>query len=396
MSFTHRLLGSPFLSHGFRPFFFLAGAWGALALPVFLASFAGLWLPPLAFDPIAWHSHEMLFGFAGAALAGFLLTAVPNWTGRLPLKGGPLLALVGLWLLARLVTTALGDLGPTVVVPAVLAFPAVLLFVFLREIVVGKAWRSLPLLAGLTLFLLADFTLLAETYDILDVDGIGARLGLSVFAALITLMGGRLVPSFTINWLKAHGETSLPPGFGAFDRFALLTAVAALLAWLFMPAAWQVAVLLALAALLNALRLARWRGWRTGPEPLLWVLHLGYLWLVVGYAMLAASVASEAVPQAAALHTLGTGAIGTMILAVMSRATLGHTGRALHAGPGLTSAYLLMSAAALLRIASAMTDDSSIALLWGAAVAWVGALLLFLVICGPMMVRPRADKSAAA
>ena len=389
------LLGSPFLSHGFRPFFFLAAAWGALALPLFLASFTGLWLPPLALDPIAWHSHEMLFGFAGAALAGFLLTAMPNWTGRLPLKGGPLLVLVGLWFLARLATTTLSDIGAIFVVPAVLSFPAVLLFVFLREIVVGKAWRRLPLLAGLTVFLLADAALLAETYDIVALDGLGARLGVAVFAALITLMGGRLVPSFTINWLKARGETSLPPGFGAFDRVALLTGVVSLIAWVLVPGEGLVAALLALAALFNAVRLVRWRGWRTGAEPLLWVLHLGYLWLVVGYAMLAASIAGEAVSQAAALHTLGTGAIGTMILAVMSRATLGHTGRALHAGPGLTCAYLLMSAAAVMRIASAMIGDSSIGLLWGAAAAWVGALLIFLVICGPMMVRPRMAKGAA-
>ena len=375
----------------------LTGLWAVLALPVFLASFAGAWSPALALDPVAWHSHELIFGFAGAALAGFLLTAVPNWTGRLPLRGGPLLLLVCVWLLARLGTMAVGAAaGALVSAVLVLAFPVVLLAVFAREIIAGGATRSLPLLLALLLLLLADAGLLAEARGLLDLEGAALRLGVAVFAALITLMGGRLVPSFTINWLKARGETDLPPGFGPFDRVALLCGVLALLLWVAWPQSPITAALAALACLLNAVRLARWRGRRTGPEPLLWVLHLGYLWLVLGYAALAASAAIDRVSQAAAVHVLTVGAMGTMILAVTSRATLGHTGRALQAGPGLTAAYLLVSAAALLRFVSALFGDASIALLWAATAGWVGAWLLFLLVCAPMLLLPRAAKAPSA
>ena len=386
--------GPALFSQGFRPFFFLSATWAVVALPAFLAMLTGRLDPPGAFDAVTWHAHEMIFGFAGAALAGFLLTAIPNWTGRLPLQGPSLMVLVGLWLLARL-AVLFGPEDARVITLLALAFPAALLAVAAREIVVGRSWRNLPLIAGLAAFLIADALFIVGATGAVQLDSMPKRLGIAVFASLITLVGGRIVPSFTHNWLKTRGAAVLPPGFGPFDRAVLLLTVAALITWTAAPVGIVPSALCGLAAIANLLRLARWQGHRTVSEALLWVLHLGYGWIPVGLALVGASALSSEVSATAAMHALTAGAMGTMILAVMSRATLGHTGRALHAGPGLTTAYALVTAGALTRVVSASTGDPSVALLLIAAVAWAGAYAVFLGICGPMLLAPRPGKESS-
>ena len=388
--------GTALFSQGFRPFFFLSAAWAVIALAGFLAILTGHLDLPATFDAVTWHAHEMIFGFAGAALAGFLLTAIPNWTGRLPLQGAPLMALVGLWLLARL-AVLFGPATAPVVALLALAFPGALLAVAAREIITGRSWRNLPLVAGLAAFLIADTLFIVGAAGAFEFESMPKRLGIVVFATLITLVGGRIVPSFTHNWLKARGASVLPPGFGPFDRAVLLLTVMALITWIVAPMGLVAGALCGLAAVANLLRLARWQGHQTVSEPLLWVLHLGYGWIPVGLALIAATAVSSEVSATAAMHALTAGAMGTMILAVMSRATLGHTGRALHAGPGLTTAYALVTAGALTRVVSASTGDPSVALLLIAAVAWAGAYAVFLGICGPMLLapRPRTDRSTA-
>ena len=387
--------GLAILAQGFRPFFLLAGLWAPLALAFFLAMLSGSLGLPTAVDPLNWHQHEMLFGFAGAALAGFLLTAIPNWTGRLPLQGGPLLGLVALWLLARLAMAFGAAVDPLALLVAVLAFPAVLLAVAAREIVAGKTWRNLPLIAALAIFLLANGWFLADARDLIATAEPPRRLGIAVFVALITLIGGRIVPSFTHTWLKTRGATALPPGFTAFDRVVLLVTLLALIAWVFLPDGLLVAALTGLAALAQALRLARWQVLQTLSEPLLWVLHLGYGWLAVALALASASsLFPETVPPSATVHAITAGAMGTMILAVMSRATLGHTGRPLQANRGLTLAYGLVTLAALARIGAALAPDLYDPLLTVATVGWIGAFAAFLAVCGPMLLSPRPTRQS--
>lgn len=387
--------GLPILAQGFRPFFLLAGLWAPLALALFLATLSGSLDLPMALEPLSWHQHEMLFGFAGAALAGFLLTAIPNWTGRLPLQGAPLLGLVALWLLARLAMAFGAAVEPLVILAAVLAFPAVLLIVAAREIVAGRTWRNLPLIAALAVFMVADGWFLADARDLIETTEPPDRLGIAVFVALISLIGGRIVPSFTHTWLKTRGATSLPPGFTAFDRIVLLVTLMALIAWVFFPGSMLTAALTGLAALAQALRLSRWQVLQTLSEPLLWVLHLGYGWLAVGLALASASsLFPEMVPPSATVHAITAGAMGTMILAVMSRATLGHTGRPLQAGPALTLAYGLVTLAALARIGAALFPELYDALLTVASAAWIGAFVAFLTVCGPMLLAPRPTRQS--
>ena len=374
------------LSQGFRPFFLAAGLWAVAAMGLFLAGLAGHLALAGPLDWISWHTHEMLFGVVGAALAGFLLTAIPNWTGRLPLQGLSLALLVALWLLARLAVAL--PLAPGLTLVLALAFPAALLAACGREIVAGRAWRNLPLVVALTVLLLADGLFLAERLGLAGLGDWPGRLGLGVFGALIALIGGRIIPSFTHNWLKARGEQARPAPFGAFDRATLLITVAAIVAWVAAPEGALTGAACALAALANGARLARWRGLRVLGEPLLAVLHLGYGWLVAALALLAASALTPAVPQIAALHALSTGAMGTMILAVMSRATLGHTGRRLVSRPGLTAAFALITLAALARVAAPFLD----ALLLPAALAWIAAFACFLWVTAPLLVGPRPPK----
>ena len=383
--------GPAILSQGFRPFFLLAGLWALAALPLFLAIYLGHLDPPLALDPITWHAHEMIFGFAGAALAGFLLTAIPNWTGRLPLQGLPLLALVGLWVLARL-AMAFGAGHSGLLAAFTLAFPLALLAVAAREIVAGRSWRNLPILAGLTGIALADALFLAEALGALDGAGAARRLAIAVFIALISVVGGRIVPSFTHNWLKAHGVTARPPGFGPLDKSALAITVAALLAWVVAPVAIVSGMLLALAAVASLLRLARWQGHRCLAEPLIWVLHLAFAWVPLGLALAAVAALADAALMPAAIHAFTAGAMGTMILAVMSRATLGHTGRAITTRPGLSLAIALVTLGALTRVASVFAGEFSVLLLLVAAGAWAGGYGAFLAACGPMLLTPRPTK----
>jgi uncharacterized protein involved in response to NO len=216
--------------------------------------------------------------------------------------------------------------------------------------------------------------------------GADKRLPLAVIVALISLVGGRIVPSFTRNWLKKRGLTSLPASFGALDRITLAITILALGLWVAAPDGPVAAAFLVLAGLANLGRLGRWHGWRTGAEALVWVLHLGYLWIPAGLLLLGLSHWWPALPPGGALHALTAGAMGTMTLAVMSRATLGHTGRDLHAGTALTAAYMLVSLAAGARILAAMWDGAGQSLLWIAAAFWITAFGIFVTICGPMLV----------
>lgn len=391
----HRTTHGPaILAQGFRPFFLLAGIWAAATLALFFAALQGWTVLPTAFSPVDWHSHEMLFGYISASIAGFLLTAIPNWTGRLPLQGAPLLGLALLWLAGRAAVAVSDLIGATPAALIDLSFLFALCAVTLREILAGRNWRNLPIILVISLLLIVNALMHVELLGLLDSDGFARRSAVAIVIMLITLVGGRIVPSFTRNWLAKRGARVLPGQFGFFDRLTVAATLIALCVWAVVPDAALAAGFSAVAAVLNLIRLLRWRGYYTHPEPLLWVLHLAYLWIPVGLALLALSHWWPALPPSGALHALTTGAIGTMTLAVMSRTTLGHTGRALHAGPALTTAYLCVTLAALLRIASALWSEMYTPLLTAAALAWFIAFVLFLAVCAPMLFTQRQDRQA--
>jgi uncharacterized protein involved in response to NO len=370
------------LTAGFRPFFLAAAGWAVLSMAAWLPLLSGELQLPTGFDPLSWHVHEMLFGFVMAAVGGFLLTAIPNWTGRAPVAGVPLAVLVGLWLLGRGVCAFSVLIPGWLVVPADLAFAVALEGVAARELIAAGNRRNYPLLVPVIVLAIANLLMHFRAE-------LGWRLGVAVVTVLISVIGGRIVPVFTGNWLNARGMSPMPRQIPWLAQAARGGLVAAMLCWVFLPDWRPLGLLLLAAAALNLLRLSRWRGVATLAEPLLLVLHVGYLWLVAGVALLGASLLSDAVPPAAAVHALTAGAMGTMILAVMTRATLGHTGRVLCADKVTMVIYALASTSAVLRVAAAWATDGQTDLYEVAALAWVGAFALFVVEYGPMLLAPR-------
>jgi uncharacterized protein involved in response to NO len=390
-----RFDGPVLLSAGYRPFFLAAALWALFVLPLSVAAMRGALTLPVAIDPVRWHFHELMYGYIAAALAGFLLTAVPNWTGRLPLHGRPLLGLFALWAAGRLAMLASGPLGTVATAAADLMFLAVLLALVAREIAVGRNWRNLPMVAILAAFLAANALFHAVSADWLPADGLDQRAAVACIILLLALIGGRITPSFTRNWLAKRAGAALPAAFGALDRLALLAILIALLAWAFAPDGPLSATAAAVAAALNLARLLRWQGHRVLGEPLLWVLHLGYLWIAVGLALIAATAISWGgwgVSGVAALHALTAGAMATMTLGVMSRAILGHGGHELRAGPGLTAAFALVTLAAAARVTAALSGAFYHPLIDLSAAAWVAAFALFLLSCAPKLLVARAGR----
>lgn len=378
-------------AHGFRPFFLAAGAWAPAALLLWLAVLTGTVELPSGFDAVTWHAHEMLFGFVFAAVAGFLLTAVPSWTGRPPLNGLPLVVLALLWALGRLGVAFSAVIGPGAAAVLDLALPVALVIVIAREILAGRNWHNLPMVAGLTILAAANGLFHAEALGWADTAAAGWRLAIAMVTLMIGLIGGRIIPNFTRNWLSKRGETALPAPFSTFDGVAMAVTGLWAVLWTLWPDHLATTEAALAAGLLQAVRLARWRGWRTGAEPLVWVLHLGYLWVPVGLLLVGAAGLVPVIPVSAAIHALTAGAMATMILAVMTRATLGHTGRTLTAGPATAALYGMVIAVAPLRIAAPLTPDLYWPLLIASGLLWTGAFALFLAVYGPMVFRPRVD-----
>jgi uncharacterized protein involved in response to NO len=380
--------GPAILALGFRPFFLAAGLWAPIGLILSLAMMAGLIPTPAPFDPLSWHIHEMMFGYVIAAIAGFLLTAIPNWTGRLPVQGNSLLGLAAIWMTGRLAMGFAGQIGGAAAAVLDVAFTVTIAAVAAREVYAGRNWRNFPIIGAILLLTAANVVMHLEANGILATDMLGARMAIAIVAALITLVGGRIIPSFTRNWLVKRDAAHLPAPFGIIDRITILVTIAALLLWVALPDEVATAVAAGLAAVMNALRLARWQGLATLSDALVWVLHLGYLWLPVGLGLMAAGHWWPAIPATGAIHALTVGLFGTMTLAVMSRATMGHTGRALHAPVALTLAFILVSVAATLRISATLWPEYYATLLAAAELSWIGAFILFIAVCGPMMIRP--------
>jgi uncharacterized protein involved in response to NO len=327
-----------------------------------------------------------------AAIAGFLLTAIPNWTGRLPVSGSPLALLAGLWLLGRVACLISALVPPWIAITADLSFPVALIGVAAREIVVGRNWRNLPMVAPVSVLGIANLLMHLEADGVAVPSGLGWRLGLAAVIVLISVMAGRIVPSFTRNWLAKRPGSDLAAGHGRIDQVALGILHAGLIGWAFLPEFRPIGLLLLVGAAINLWRLLRWRGIATTAEPLLLVLHVGYAWLVLGVALLGLAVLGADVPFSAAIHALTAGAIGTMILAVMTRATRGHSGRDLSADRVTVLIYGLVSLAAITRIAAAFGVAWTMPLLIISASLWIAAFAGFVFGYGPMLILPRRPR----
>ena len=383
--------GPAIFSAGFRPFFLLASAWAAIALPVWLCVYTGAVVLPSALPPVAWHVHEMIFGYAFATVAGFLLTAIPNWTGRPAVRGAPLAVLAGLWLAGRIAVLFSSFIGAHSAMLVDLAFPAAFTLVIARELIAGRNWRNLPMLAALALMFIGNAFVHLHVLGIAASAEAGNRLGLATILALIALVGGRIVPSFTRNWLaRARPGGPLPAQADRLDMAALLVTVAGLAAWAIVPAADITRWMVLAAGAATAFRLSRWCGLATVREPLVFILHMGYGWLALGLLLLGFNGLHALLPPTTALHALTAGAVGTMTLAVMTRATLGHTGQPLTAaGRGTPAIYALVTLAALLRLGAPLAGEHAMDLTWAAGAAWSGAFGLFAVFYGKLLIRPR-------
>lgn len=378
----------PFFRGGFRPFFFGGPAWAVIALALWILALTGQFSLPTAIDPLAWHRHEMLFGFVGAVVGGFLLTAVPNWTGRLPIAGWPLGGLFGLWAAARLALLFSGVTGLWLAAVLDVGFFLVLGLLAAREVLEANN-RNLPVVGIVLLLGLADATDYLSVTGILPSPDLGWQLAVSTVILLISLIGGRIIPSFTRNWMVKRGmQAGLPTQPGRFDLFVIGATAVALLAWLTGPAEAPIGFVLLIAAALQAVRWLRWSGFRTFADPLVLVLHVGYAWVPVGLALLGASLIGF-VPRSAAIHALTAGAMATMILAVMTRASLGHTARELKANGATVAVYLLVTAGAVLRVSASLGLLDYRFGIEIAGLAWGGALLLFLIAYAPVLWRPR-------
>jgi uncharacterized protein involved in response to NO len=330
----------------------------------------------------------MIFGYVSAVLAGFLFTAVPNWTGRMPRQGAPLAVLVALWIAGRLTVAGVGALPAWAVMAIDAAFPLAVAAMIAVEIVAGRNWRNLKVLIPVSLFGAANIGFHLEAMARGSAE-VSARAGLAVVVFLILLIGGRIVPSFTRNWLAKRGSGALPAPFGKYDAAALAGAGLALGVWTAAPDGLAARALLALAGLLHAVRLMRWQGARCLASPLLLMLHVAYAFVPAGFAALAAGAAT------AGTHLLGVGAIGGMTLAVMMRATMGHTGRPLVAGGTLAAAFGVLVAAALIRSFAPYADLAGLSGLSGLTLAaglWTIAFAIFLGRVGPWLAMPSAAR----
>lgn len=380
--------GPVLFSYGFRPFFLFGAIYAGLAVLVWMPVFTGELALATAFVPRDWHVHEMLYGYVPAVVTGFLLTAIPNWTGRLPLQGAPLIALLLAWLAGRVAVTLSAVIGW---LPAAALDSTFLLLVAAaaaREIIAGNNWRNLKVVTFVVLLALGNIAFHLEAH-FTGTPEYATRVGLAAVIMLITLVGGRIVPSFTRNWLVRTNPGRLPAPFGRFDMITVVASAAALLSWVVLPAARATGLLAITAAVLQAARLARWAPDRVFADRLVLILHLGYAFVPLGL-LLTGLASFEVVPVAAGIHAFAAGAIGTMTLAVMTRASLGHTGHALTASRATQAIYLAVLLATLMRICAAIEPTHMIVLVGGAGLLWAAAFLGFGAAYGPLLVRRAA------
>lgn len=376
------------LTYGFRPFFFGGAAWAIVAMLLWTGMITGRIAPVPDMPLAAWHAHEFLFGYVGAIIAGFLLTAVPNWTGRAPLQGSSLLYLFALWLAGRCVFLLTGWFGYRFAALVDVLFLSALALLVLRE--VRASGNKANLRIGIVVSALAFANILFHIELAVSGQAVFATRGaISLIVLLIMLIGGRIVPTFTKNWLVKQGSHRLPVPMDGFDQTAIAAGSASLVLWTFFPSAILTPLFLLVAGCLHLVRLGRWSGWQTLSEPLVFILHAGYAFLPVGFMLVGLSLVWPGVVlPSSALHAWTTGAMGVMTLAVMTRATRGHSGRLLTAPFTTRLVYLCAVLAALFRLAEPLFPEVALTIYALSAASWIAAFAGFLILYSPMLLFP--------
>ena len=384
--------GFALFSYGFRPFFLLAGTYAFTMIPWWMFGYAHGSLSFSGLPPMYWHAHEMIYGFVMAAIAGFLLTAVPNWTGERGFAGKPLIAVVVLWAAGRIAMNMADGLPFWMLALAELALiPS--LIALLAPPILRTRNRNLPLLGVLVVLWIVDVAFLAAIArtDVTLAAG-SMRLAIDFVLVLITVIGGRIVPAFTANALRRRGEEPRVVTHPPLELIVIGLMVAVAIADVFVPDCILSGILAALAAIAHIWRLTGWRSFRTGGEPVLWIMHLAYAWMPLGLALKAVAIVGSADWASKWQHALTTGVIATMILAVMTRVALGHTGRPLVVARAIAVAYLLLTFTALLRtFGVAIFPAHYLMTLTIAATTWSACFGIFLVVYAPILWRPRVD-----
>lgn len=375
-------------SYGFRPFFLLGSLFAALSILLWLPQFYSRLELSTLFAPVDWHIHEIFFGYIAAIIAGFLLTAIPNWTGRSPIHGATLVGLVLLWLSGRVAIGLSSWIGWFIAMAIDLSFLATLIFIALREIISVKNWHNLKILFFVSVLLISNATFHIEAHY-QGISDVSRRFAMTAVLTLIMIIGGRIIPIFTRNYLLKKQEAKMPAAFNFMDVIAIVIAAAALVLWTFDSENRFNGILFAIAAIVHLIRVCRWAGHRTLHNPLITILHVGYLFIPAGFGLLALFyLQPKLIAETAGIHALGVGAVGTMTLSVMVRATLGHTGRALIASKSSLFMFACILIAAITRIFAALNLGDYDTLLHVAAFFWLMAFAGFGILFARVLTEP--------
>lgn len=377
--------GLPFLRLGFRPFYFGAALFAVLVMAAWYGVFLGQLAPASGLAPVLWHAHEMLFGFAVAVIVGFLLTAGKAWTGLPTPRGASLGALFALWAAARI--AALAAPYPVFFVLDVALLPLVSAL-FITVLVRAGNTRNLKIGAVLALLAVANLVFHLAASGAVALDPVRALYAaLALIIVLETIMGGRVIPSFTMNVTPGLKLPEAPRR----DAVAIVLTALGLACWTFDGPRMVTAGLLGAAAILHVVRWLSWMPWVTLTRPILWILHLSYAWIPIGLALLAAAQMGW-LPASAGIHALAVGATGGLIIGMLTRTARGHTGRPLKVSPIEATAYVMVLVAALVRVAVPIAWPSLyMAALLAAGGLWVAAFAIYLVKYTPWLMSRRLD-----
>ena len=384
--FTPSSFQPALLELGFRPFFFLGALYSLISLLVWGGFYAGQIVPPaFLIDPVSWHIHEMIYGFTLAIIAGFLLTAAVNWTGCAPIKQRQLAALCLLWLVGRIVINI--DLGLPFWLILVLeaSFIPVLLIVLAIPLIRAKNTRNFLILLRLLVLFACDIWFL-KTGSTLPL-----YIALMMVLTMVSLIGGRIIPAFTVGALRRTGIVVNQTAQMTLDRIAVASLIAVTVCLIFVPGTRLVSLCALFSAMVHGLRMRHYHSLKTASDPMLWILHLGYGWLVIGLFLLALTgVGVFEIPLV--IHALTAGCIGSMTLGMMTRVTLGHTGRPIESSTLTTLSFVLMQIAVVIRILGPMLiPQATVHWIIGSAGLWTTCFVIYLFVYAPMLFKPRAD-----
>jgi uncharacterized protein involved in response to NO len=388
---SKNIFDHPVLGYGFRPFFLLGALYSVISLLIWGGFYAGQVMPPLfMIDPVSWHAHEMIYGYTLAIVAGFLLTAVANWTDSTPVRKFHLLGLCLLWLAGRLVMNF--NLGFPELAVLIFEGAFILALAFSLSIPLFKTWdkRNFVFLVLLSILFACDMVFLITK------ERTSLYVAVMIIITMISLIGGRIIPAFTVDALQQRGEEASEISQGKLDVLAILSLVLIILALIFVK---QEGSFLAgaafLSVIIHALRLRRYHTLRILNDPMVWILHVGYSWVIIGLLFLGIS-ALGFLPFSIALHAFTAGAIGSMTLGMMCRVTLAHTGRKKIATNLTKLSFLLLQCAVFMRVFGLMiAPNYSVEWIIGSATLWVFSFALYILIYAPMLWKPDLDEEVA-